>query len=47
MMQRRIWHDDGCRCVHYRWVEIKVHRDGRRSVGCTDPLCCSGHPPLR
>lgn len=43
MMQRRVWKDDGRRCVHCRWgVEIRVSRDSRRSIGCTDPRCCYG-----
>jgi hypothetical protein len=42
MQQRRPWSDNGRRCVHCRWVEIQVRRDGRRSIGCTDPRCCYG-----
>src|SRR5689334_5723473 len=42
MQQRRKWVDDGRRCVHCRWVEIKMRGDGQLSIGCTDPRCCYG-----
>ena len=39
--QFRSYSDDGHRCIHCRWVEVKV-RPTSRGLGCLCPKCLYG-----